>query len=94
MKKQDGAWGRIRTTDTRIFKRRVSRGFSRPLADWRLENAAPPPLGRITIWKTTWRAEMRPTDRIRSILDERRWRDYVRVPGSPSIFYRWQGAPA
>lgn len=37
---------------------------------------------------------LRPADRIRSLLDERRWRDYVRVPGSPSIFYRWQGGAA
>lgn len=29
-------------------------------------------------------------DRLRVLLDERRWRDYTRVPGSPSIFYRVQ----
>jgi micrococcal nuclease len=27
-------------------------------------------------------------DRLRVLLDERRWRDYTRVPGSPSFFYR------
>lgn len=27
-------------------------------------------------------------DRLRALIDERRYRDYTRVPGSPSIFYR------
>lgn len=35
------------------------------------------PLARLTV-----------RDRLRALSDERRWRDYTRVPGSPSIFYR------
>lgn len=37
-----------------------------------------------------WRTRLNVRDRLRSLLDERRWRDYTRVPGSPSIFYRVQ----
>jgi len=35
-------------------------------------------------------------DRLRSLIDERRWRDYTRVPGSPSIFLHTprQGRPS
>jgi hypothetical protein len=29
-------------------------------------------------------------DRLRTRMDEARWRAYTRVPGSPSIFLRWQ----
>lgn len=37
-----------------------------------------------------WAFRLRPRDRIQVLLDERRWRDYSRVKGSPSIFYRVQ----
>jgi hypothetical protein len=35
-------------------------------------------------------AKLTTRDRLRALLDERRYRDYTRVPGSPSIFYRVQ----
>lgn len=35
-----------------------------------------------------WPSRLAVRDRLRVRLDEQRWRAYVRVPGSPSIFYR------
>jgi hypothetical protein len=46
LKKQDGAWGRIRTTDTRIFKRRVWPNGIKGLAKTNLEKTHEPRLGR------------------------------------------------